>query len=48
VLLRGSARELSEGTPVTVRARPSQDTEQPGVGGGGSQEGGGPSAPEYR
>jgi RND family efflux transporter MFP subunit len=49
VLLRGSARELSEGTPVTLRPQPASGTEQPGVGGGGSpEEGGGPSAPEYR
>ncbi len=49
ILLRGSARELSEGTPVTLRAQPVQDTGQPGVGGGGEpEEGGGPSMPEYR
>jgi RND family efflux transporter MFP subunit len=47
VLLRGSARELSEGTPVTLRAQPAPAREQPGVGGGGSPEDG-PSAPEYR
>jgi RND family efflux transporter MFP subunit len=47
VLLRGSARELSEGTPVTLRAQPAPAPEQPGVGGGGSPEDG-PSAPESR